>query len=291
LASGDGAAATMERLLIMVIAVASKMPEGGIPMMDRKQRVRGAGFPDLGGRAARGAEQEHWRKRMSVTKRLTLPSTSERGSPSEISGASEMAGTGSEAAPSPPTASAAGTRCDGTRSRPQERRWSIGLGAAERDPGLNAQRRRKAFPRRAAEPASRPFQLRSSASSRDRPTVLVVDDVNDLRAVMVKVLRKCGLDVIEAASGRAALRLVAQVPCVDLLVTDVHLPDVYGPDLIRAARRAHPGLKVLIVSAYPEWLISGQQPPERFLRKPFHIRELARAVTDLVRPPVPPASC
>ncbi|MET0377282.1 MAG: PAS domain-containing protein [Rhizorhabdus sp.] len=82
-------------------------------------------------------------------------------------------------------------------------------------------------------------------------TILVVEDNDDVRAYTVGVLRELGYRVIEAYDGAAGLRLLEkQDRPIHLLLTDVIMPEMSGPELAEAARRRQPGLKVLYNSGY-----------------------------------------
>jgi two-component system, cell cycle sensor histidine kinase and response regulator CckA len=113
--------------------------------------------------------------------------------------------------------------------------------------------------------------------------ILLVDDHDDLRALAVQALTDAGLDVIDAASGEAALDQADQA--CDLLVTDIVLPGMNGVDLATRMRTLQPQLPVLFVSGYADsqtrrWgLVEGSQ----LLRKPYGPDVLCRRIGDLLR--------
>jgi CheY-like chemotaxis protein len=128
------------------------------------------------------------------------------------------------------------------------------------------------------------------AARRDGPElVLVVDDESALAATVGEVLRLHGFAVIESTDPRRALD-AARVHAVDLLLTDVVLPVMTGPQLVRRVVAQSPRTRPLFMSAYPvEEALAWDTP---FLRKPLRFDTLAQAVRDaLDRPPgrVPPA--
>jgi CheY-like chemotaxis protein len=97
-------------------------------------------------------------------------------------------------------------------------------------------------------------------------TILLVDDHADVRGSMKAVLAGSGYKVLEAGDGREALRLLDGV---DLLLTDLKLPDMEGTALATAAAVARPGLKVAFMSGYAwprdpggELLVKPQDPDE-----------------------------
>lgn len=125
-------------------------------------------------------------------------------------------------------------------------------------------------------------------------TVLVVDDDDAVRAVAAKVLRRSGYVVLEAGSGPEALRVARESGgAVDLLLTDVVMPELGGRELSELMRAAYPGLRVLFMSAYTEdeILLQGVEVAEvSFLSKPFSLESLIRSVREaLDRPPGGPA--
>ena len=113
-------------------------------------------------------------------------------------------------------------------------------------------------------------------------TILVVEDHDDLRAYSVGVLRELGYRVLEAATGPAALEVLAGAGRVDLLFTDVVLPEkMDGRRLADAARRERPDLKVLFTTGYSRNAIvhNGRlDPGVHLLPKPFTSEALASKV-------------
>ena len=84
-------------------------------------------------------------------------------------------------------------------------------------------------------------------------TVLVVDDDDPVRAVAAKVLRRSGYEVLEAGGGREAMRLAHERRgAVDLLLTDVVMPEIGGRELSEWMLEAYPHVRVLFMSAYTE---------------------------------------
>jgi len=141
------------------------------------------------------------------------------------------------------------------------------------------------LPRSAEEDTPLPI---AAASSRPHggETVLVVEDDVLVRDVMVQVLRNHGYAVIAATDGPQALEVMSLTNRrVDLVVTDVVMPDVNGPDLARALRRIHPTLRVLLVTGYTDDSVLRSIAEHGFdlLRKPFTPLELTsrvRAILD-----------
>ena len=84
-------------------------------------------------------------------------------------------------------------------------------------------------------------------------TILVVEDADDLREITERILTKAGYAVITAANGPAALELVKEhVGTIDLLLTDVVMPIMHGPDLAKRICSLHPDIQVLFMSGYAQ---------------------------------------
>ncbi|HYV97277.1 MAG TPA: PAS domain S-box protein [Gemmatimonadaceae bacterium] len=119
-------------------------------------------------------------------------------------------------------------------------------------------------------------------NARGSERVLLVEDQDDVRAITRRILSQHGYRVVEARNGAEALTIL-QNPGehVDLLVTDAVMPEVSGPDLIRAARPLRPGLPVLVITGYTDEGSLGRADIEthaKFLYKPFRAERLLRAV-------------
>jgi two-component system, cell cycle sensor histidine kinase and response regulator CckA len=125
------------------------------------------------------------------------------------------------------------------------------------------------------------------ARARGTETVFVVEDDPQVRAVAVRSLLACGYRVLTAASAREAVELAdRELRLVDLLVTDVVMPDLSGPQLANALRRRRPDLRVLMVSGYAPDVVPDRSVVTDFLQKPFTAPSLAervRAVLDARR--------
>ena len=81
--------------------------------------------------------------------------------------------------------------------------------------------------------------------------VLLVEDDQDNRELMAEVLQANGYQVVSAASGAEGLRRLAERP-VSVIVTDVGLPGMGGLEVARAARKAAPGVPILVVTGYTD---------------------------------------
>jgi two-component system cell cycle sensor histidine kinase/response regulator CckA len=117
-------------------------------------------------------------------------------------------------------------------------------------------------------------------------TLLLVEDEDAVRAFSARALRKKGYDVLEASSGEHALEVMGQQgDKIDLLITDVVMPNLDGPTLVRRIRETHPDVKVIFISGYTEDSFRrnlGEESDIHFLGKPFTLKQLAGMVKDVL---------
>jgi len=111
-------------------------------------------------------------------------------------------------------------------------------------------------------------------------TVLLVEDDEDVRALAAEWLRELGYQVLEAEDGSAALGLLARTSHVDLLVTDVGLPNgLNGRQVADAARERRQGLPVLLITGYAGSALENQLAPGmQVIGKPFTLEMLAARI-------------
>lgn len=117
-------------------------------------------------------------------------------------------------------------------------------------------------------------------------TILVVEDDEDVRAYTVGILRELGYRVVEAQDGDGALRLLGGPDIrATLLLTDVVMPRMSGPELAARAQALHPELRVLFTSGYTRDAIMRDDrldPNVDLLSKPFTYATLAAKVRELL---------
>jgi CheY-like chemotaxis protein len=117
-------------------------------------------------------------------------------------------------------------------------------------------------------------------------TILVAEDEEDIREVIVDVLSNPGCQVLAAASGSEALRLMAERR-VDLLVTDVAMPDINGFELARQARELYPGIFLIYMSGFYTDAQRRNGPKGPMLTKPFKAEILLQHVEKELGGPAP----
>ena len=110
-------------------------------------------------------------------------------------------------------------------------------------------------------------------------TVLLVEDEPMVRSVAERALTRHGYTVITADNGEEALDILAKGDVIDLLISDVVMPGMDGPTMVREARKSRPELKILFMSGYAEEQLRKSIDIENvnFLPKPFSVTELAEA--------------
>ncbi|MET0422639.1 MAG: response regulator [Actinoplanes sp.] len=131
-----------------------------------------------------------------------------------------------------------------------------------------------------------------SQEPKTRPTVLVVDDEEDLRDIMRRMLERRGFDAIIAGDSQQAIAVCREHPGeIDVLVTDLGLPGVTGGELSKTATDLRPGMSVIYISGLPKEMAvaEGQIGDDATLvKKPFSTElliEALRAVLDKRREP------
>ncbi len=137
--------------------------------------------------------------------------------------------------------------------------------------------------------AAESFQLKSTTAEvpAGTGTVLLVEDEPMLRELGLTVLNELGYRVLSAENGKQALALVAANPDakIDLLLTDVVMPEMGGKELVEKLRPISPHTKVIYCSGYTEDIIfhnSGIESGVYFLQKPYTVAAVAQKVRDVM---------
>jgi two-component system cell cycle sensor histidine kinase/response regulator CckA len=116
--------------------------------------------------------------------------------------------------------------------------------------------------------------------------VLLVEDEDPVRMFSARALRNKGYTVLEAKSGDAALKIIAEsAEPIDLIITDVVMPRMDGPALIKQVRETRPEMKVIFISGYTEDTFRKRLDNEQgihFLPKPFSLKQLATKVKEIM---------
>jgi two-component system, response regulator, stage 0 sporulation protein F len=113
------------------------------------------------------------------------------------------------------------------------------------------------------------------------PSILVVDDDTEMRALLRDVLQKEGYEVAEAKDGTEAV-LALRAREHDLVLIDKNMPGPSGLDLLPGLRRVCPGSQFIMMTAYgdvPSYMEAVEKGAAEFLFKPFRMEELKTAIS------------
>jgi two-component system cell cycle sensor histidine kinase/response regulator CckA len=117
-------------------------------------------------------------------------------------------------------------------------------------------------------------------------TILLVEDEEAVRSFAARALKLRGYNVLEASGGEEALEIVkSSTSTIHLLVTDVVMPNMDGPTLVRAVKRLRPDMAVIFMSGYAEEAFRRNDEKAEdlhFLPKPFGLKQLAAKVKDVL---------
>jgi two-component system cell cycle sensor histidine kinase/response regulator CckA len=148
-------------------------------------------------------------------------------------------------------------------------------------------------PEREAQPEAAaakepPAEAKPRTDLTGQGTILLVEDEEGLRSLNARGLRSRGYSVIEASNGIEAMEALEQKNgAVDLVVSDVVMPEMDGPTLLKTMRGRNPDLKIIFVSGYAEDAFEKSLPENQqfaFLPKPFTLSQLVAAVKETMTP-------
>jgi two-component system, cell cycle sensor histidine kinase and response regulator CckA len=145
------------------------------------------------------------------------------------------------------------------------------------------------LPRHVADPAEELAAQKTAKKERTKDLtgtgrVLLVEDEDAVRGFAVEALKRQGYEVLQACSGADALDvLAADNGKIDIVVSDVIMPEMDGPTLLKHLRRDQPDLKFIFMSGYPDDAFKNTLEPDTefaFLQKPFSLAQLATKVKE-----------
>src|ERR1700733_12882447 len=132
--------------------------------------------------------------------------------------------------------------------------------------------------------AAEPGKRAASADLTGEGTILLVEDEEGLRQLNARGLASRGYTVLEAGNGVEAIEVLEKSDGpIDLVVSDVVMPEMDGPTLLRELRMRNPTLKIIFVSGYAEDAFQKHLPADgqfAFLAKPFTLKQLVNAVKE-----------
>jgi PAS domain S-box-containing protein len=131
-----------------------------------------------------------------------------------------------------------------------------------------------------------PYATREARSGRPEETILIVEDEEQVRAALQRQLSAEGYSVLTAPDGQAASAMIEQFPQrIDLLLSDVVMPHLGGPELARRFRVRHPDAAVVLMSGYSDEAVARHgtlNPDSAFIEKPYDLSELVRLLRKLL---------
>jgi two-component system cell cycle sensor histidine kinase/response regulator CckA len=121
----------------------------------------------------------------------------------------------------------------------------------------------------------------------DTATILLVDDEQAVRSIVLRILKRANYKVLEADSGEAALRVAEEHEGpINLVITDMFMPGLRGPEVVQRLAPKRPGLRALFMSGYADQdARTGVPAGANFLNKPFSAQELTSAVEAVLKGP------
>ncbi len=124
------------------------------------------------------------------------------------------------------------------------------------------------------------------AENPEQETILVTEDEKIVRDLVATILKEQGYQVLTASDGQEAIRVFRErKDRIDLLLTDMVMPGMSGPELAQALIQLQPALKILYMSGYTEYAAGNQGIYERvesFIWKPFSPTALVQKIRELL---------
>lgn len=125
--------------------------------------------------------------------------------------------------------------------------------------------------------------------SRGTETILLVEDEEPLRKVVIELLTQIGYNVLSASNGKEAMHVSYTYPHrIHLLITDVLMPEIDGPELAKNLCAVRPDLRVIYISGYTDDCLAPEgilEPGTVLVNKPFSVRVLSAKMREVLDAP------
>jgi len=132
-------------------------------------------------------------------------------------------------------------------------------------------------------------QPQSVGSLNGSENILIVEDDPEVRRLVCEILRSKGYQVLESTRGDEAIRIAGNFSGpLPLMIADVILPEMSGPDVVRKVKETRPGIRTIFISGYTDEAVLRHgmlEPGTAFLSKPFVPEDLARKVKEVLTAP------
>jgi signal transduction histidine kinase/ActR/RegA family two-component response regulator len=138
------------------------------------------------------------------------------------------------------------------------------------------------LPRAAAPLARKGKERQETRMIGSSATILLVDDDDPVRAITATMLRELGYNVRDVGGGEAALAVLGQEIGIDILLTDLVMPEMSGSRLASIVRSRYPDLPVVFISGYADQIGDTLDPGHRLIRKPFTADDLFRTIESVL---------
>jgi CheY-like chemotaxis protein len=139
-------------------------------------------------------------------------------------------------------------------------------------------------------PTPRTVSAEPAAVPTGRENLLLVEDEVAVRELLAQILRECGYKVLEASNGREGLRLAEGGAPIDLIISDIIMPQMSGQHMVERIQSKYPRVRVLFTSGYADDALttpSSLHPGFAFIEKPFSLKHLAQKVREILDQPLP----
>jgi two-component system cell cycle sensor histidine kinase/response regulator CckA len=134
-------------------------------------------------------------------------------------------------------------------------------------------------------PSSDPAEKHAQKLAGETRRILFVEDEHDIRKILTRKLTEFGLEVLQAGNAARAMQHISDehVGVIDLIITDIIMPDMNGVEMVKQLRKRGVTAPVIYISGYDEMQIESLEPEASFLRKPFTVDALMEAINQVLK--------